>query len=364
MADDQDKSQKTEDPTQKKLDEAQSKGEVAKSQEVKHWFILFAITLVLLISARSSTSGISDALSQIFKTSHAIPVEGDHIIAYMGNLLAQIATYLIVPVIILVAAALAGAMVQNPPLFTFEKIKPKPDKISPLAGFKKLFSIQNTVEFLKSMLKIIIVAGVVFILVWPEKERLEQIMTYDVLDVMNLILSMALRVLGGVVAVMAVIAGMDFMFQKFQFQKQMRMSKQEVKDEMKQTDGDPHVKARLRQIRQERSRQRMMAAVPEADVVVTNPTHYAVAMKYEHGDMDVPKVIAKGVDNVALRIREVAEEHDIPILENPPLARALHSVVEIDEEIHPEHYQAVAEVIGYVMKLRKGQRAQYKPKNN
>jgi flagellar biosynthetic protein FlhB len=141
------------------------------------------------------------------------------------------------------------------------------------------------------------------------------------------------------------------MFQRFQFMKQQRMSKQEIKDEYKQLEGDPTVKAKLRQIRMERSRQRMMAAVPDATVVITNPTHFAVALKYEHSQMDAPVVVAKGVDAVAFRIRELANENEVPVIENPPLARALYASVEIDDAIPPEHYKAVAEVIGFVLKL-------------
>ena len=159
--------------------------------------------------------------------------------------------------------------------------------------------------------------------------------------------------MAGVIAVMTVVAFLDVLFQRYQHTKKLRMTKQEVKDEFKQLEGDPQVKARLRQIRMEKARQRMMAAVPEADVVVTNPTHYAVALKYEHGTMEVPVLLAKGTDAVAQRIRALAEEHAIPLVENPPLARTLFATVDIDEEIPPEHYQAVAEVIGYVMRLRR-----------
>ena len=153
------------------------------------------------------------------------------------------------------------------------------------------------------------------------------------------------------------IAGFDFLYQKFEFHKSMRMSKQDIKDEMKQTEGDPIIKARLRQLRIERSRKRMMAAVPEADVVITNPTHYAVALKYTSGEMAAPVVVAKGVDTIALRIREVAKENDVPIVENPPLARAIHGGVEIDQAIPETYYRAVAEVIGYVWRLKGKRRA-------
>jgi flagellar biosynthetic protein FlhB len=162
------------------------------------------------------------------------------------------------------------------------------------------------------------------------------------------------KLLGGVLAIVAVIAVLDYALQRFTLMRSLRMSRQDLKDEFKQTEGDPMIRARLRQIRVERARRRMMQAVPEADVVVTNPTHYAVALKYVMTNMNAPKVVAKGVDEVALRIRAVAEKAGVPIVENPPLARALHGAIELDQEIAPEHYKAVAEVIGYVMRLRQG----------
>jgi flagellar biosynthetic protein FlhB len=152
---------------------------------------------------------------------------------------------------------------------------------------------------------------------------------------------------------MTVIAGLDILYQRYEHNKSMKMSRQEIKDEHKQSEGDPAVKGRLRQIRQERARQRMMAAVPDASVVIANPTHFAVALSYQHEAMDAPKVVAKGADVIALRIREVAEENGVPVVENPPLARALFNGVDLDQDVPPEHYKAVAEVIGYIMKLKR-----------
>jgi len=170
--------------------------------------------------------------------------------------------------------------------------------------------------------------------------------------VLDRIHEIALVIAAATVMVMTVIAALDFMYQRYNQYKNLRMTKQEVKDEHKQSEGDPHVKARIRRLRQERAQQRMMAAVPEADVVITNPTHYAVALEYKMETMPAPRLVAKGVDSLAQRIRETAEEHEVPLVENPPLARALYAAIELDEEIPAEYYQAVAEVIGYVMRLK------------
>lgn len=357
----EDDAQKTEEPTQKKLADALEKGDFAKSQEIKNWFVLFGAAIVTLVAIQGLARNLRETMASVIEQSYVIPMDASGLSTYLGDLISQIATFLILPAIILVVAAFAGAMVQHRPMITVEKIKPKLSKISPLSGFKNKFSMQNLVEFSKSVFKLILVSAVVLIIVWPEKEMLENMMTLEASAVIDVIYGLVIRVLIGVVALMGVIAVMDFIFQKFQFVKKMRMTKQEVKDEHKQADGDPLVKARLRQIRMDRARSRMMAAVPEADVVVTNPTHYAVALKYEHGSMDVPKVVAKGIDSLALKIREVAEENSVPVLENPPLARTLYAAVEVDEEIHGDHYQAVAEIIGFVMRLKKGERLVYKP---
>ncbi|HPF46271.1 MAG: flagellar biosynthesis protein FlhB [Alphaproteobacteria bacterium] len=356
---DEDESQKTEEPTQKKLSDAMEKGEFAKSQEVKNWFVLFGAMLVGMVAINGLASNIRIAMASVLENSYRIPVDPEGLSKFMTDITSQIGVYLIFPVIILIMAALAGAMIQHRPMISIEKIQPKLNKISPLTGFKNKFSMQNLVEFLKSLFKLILVATIVVLIVWPEKDVLESIMTMDASDVNGIISNLVLRVLIGVVSVMGLVAGLDFLFQKFQFTKKMRMTKQEIRDEYKQSDGDPQVKARLRQIRMERARTRMMAAVPEADVVITNPTHYSVALKYEHGKMEVPKVVAKGMDNIALKIREVAKENNIPILENPPLARTLYAAVEVDEEIHSDHYKAVAEIIGFVMRLKKGERVVY-----
>jgi len=234
---------------------------------------------------------------------------------------------------------------------TAENMKPKLSKISLKEGVKRLFGTKSLMNLAKGVVKIVVVSIVSFMIVWPERDRLALMMTWDVAQLLPVVQTMALKMFAGVIAVMTVVAVLDYLFERMQWMKKQRMTVQEVKDEYKQMEGDPTVKAKLRQIRVERGRKRMMAAVPTATVIITNPTHYAVALKYEQG-MGAPVVVAKGVDAVAFKIREIGQEHDVPIVENPPLARALHATVEIDQEVKPEHYKAVAEVIGYVMRLK------------
>lgn len=354
MASDQDQSQKTEEPSEKKLEEAHKKGEVAKSREIAHWFVLFAVLLGVMISANTAAGRFNISFISFFENAHQIPVEGGQMAGLMRHVGQALATALAVPLILLVFGALAGHLIQHRPVISGERMKLDITKLSPMKGFKRIFSASNFMEFGKTIIKFVIVGAVVLALVLPEAGRLDQIMTQGVEDLLPLVRHLTIRMIGGVLAIMAVVAGVDFLFQYMQHRKKLRMTKQEVKDEFKQTEGDPHVKSRLRQIRMERSRKRMMAAVPEATVIVTNPTHYAVALKYERDNMDAPKLVAKGVDHLAKRIRELATEHKVPIVENPPLARTLYASVEVDQEIPAEHYKAVAEVISFVLRLRKG----------
>jgi flagellar biosynthetic protein FlhB len=198
-----------------------------------------------------------------------------------------------------------------------------------------------------------LVGAAAFFAIWPERARLATALDMNAAGVAALAMTMIVKVLIAALIVLAAIAAFDYFYQRQRFMARHRMTRQELKDEVKQSEGDPQVKARIRQIRQERSRKRMIAAVPEASVVIMNPTHYAVALKYESGKMGAPVCVAKGMDHLALTIRKVAEENDVPVVEDPPLARALYAAVELDEEIPPEHYKAVAQIIGYVMKLAK-----------
>ena len=353
MAEDQDKSQKTEEPTAKRLEEARKKGEVVKSQEVKHWFMILGGTLVVTIFATSSAVQLARTFRPFLESPDAIVADPGQITVLIGDLLTRVLAILAVPLVVLFLMALAGNLVQHMPVLAGDRIQPKLNRISPMTGLKRQFSAQNMVDFLKSIAKLIIVGSVVLMLVWPDRDRLGQMMTVGPEAVLQVIRTMSTRMLIGVVAILGFIAAGDYLFQRFEFLKRQRMTKQEVKDEYKQTEGDPMIRARIRQIRVERARRRMMAAVPEADVVVVNPTHYAVALKYEAKTMRAPLVLAKGLDLIALKIREIAEENEIPLYENPPLAQALYKSVEIDEEIPPEHYKAVAKVISYVMNLKK-----------
>ena len=221
-----------------------------------------------------------------------------------------------------------------------------------MAGLKRMFGTEALFQFGKGRAKLAVVGIVAGTILWIDRDRLEVFARLDPAACLPAILVIALKLMGGVLAVFLVITLGDALYQRFRWRQRLRMSKEEMKQEMKESEGSPEVKGRMKQLRAARVKKRMMAAIPTATVIVTNPTHYAVALRYESG-MAAPVCVAKGVDSLALRIRAVAAEHDVPVLENPPLARALHATVEIDEEIPAEHYKAVAEVIGFVLRLRR-----------
>jgi flagellar biosynthetic protein FlhB len=234
-------------------------------------------------------------------------------------------------------------------------LTPKFSKISPAAGFKRMFGTQAWVNFGKGLLKLLLVGTVLTMLMWPRRTEMEGLISTDPVALLPYTRSLSLSMFGYVVAIMAIIAAADYLFMYAQWMQRQRMSLQELKEEYKQSEGDPIVKGKIRQLRAQRARQRMMQDVPKASVIITNPTHYAIALQYDQG-MGAPVCVAKGMDNIALKIREIAGQHDIPIMENPPLARALHATVDVGQEIPPDHYKAVAEIIGIVMKLRRGRR--------
>jgi flagellar biosynthetic protein FlhB len=348
----EDDTEKSLDPSQKRLQEAHDRGDVVKSQEVSTWFVMAGATLIVIAFSDSTSSGIMTTMRGLIANSYDIRVEGPGFIGVIARLGSEVIASTARPLSLLMLAALAGTLIQHRLVWSAEGLKPKFSKVSPAAGLGRLASKQTLASFAKGLAKLGLLGAVIGSLLWPERFRLEGMVTLDVAAILPVVHVLAVKMLGTVVAIMAVIAAMDYFFQYRQWFQRQKMSVAELKEEFKQTDGDPAVKGKIRQIRQNRMRKRMMAAVPTASVVITNPTHYAVALRYERG-MNAPICVAKGADLIARKIREVASEHGIPIVENPPLARAIHATVEIDQEVKPEHYKAVAEVIGYLMRLNR-----------
>ena len=353
MAEDNDPESQTEDPTQKRLDDALERGDVAKSQEINTWFMMAGGTRVVSTFSGSVGSGLVTPMRNLLANSWMIKTDGKALLALMQQVEFAILAAVGVPLLMLVLAAIAGNMLQHRLVWSAESLTPKFSKISPGAGFKRIFGKQAAANFLKGIGKLVLLGVVMTMILWPERHRMEAMVRLDPAAMLGASTSMTIHLLGAVVAALAIVAIADYFFQYRSWFQRQKMSLQEIKEEFKQSEGDPHIKGKIRQLRQQRANKRMMSAVPKASVIITNPTHYSVALSYERG-MSAPICVAKGVDNLAFKIREIAREHDIPIVENVPLARALYATVDIDQEIPTEHYHAVAEVIGYVMRLKRG----------
>ncbi|HEY4204139.1 MAG TPA: flagellar biosynthesis protein FlhB [Xanthobacteraceae bacterium] len=353
MSEESDGPEKTEDPTQKRLDDALERGDVAKSQEVNTWFVIAGAALLLTSFSGSVGTGLQNPLRNLLANSWMIRTDGAGLLALARDIEYILIVVLGVPFLLLALAAIAGNIVQHRFVWSTEALKPKFSKLSPLAGAKRIFGKQAAANFAKGLFKVIALGAVMTMVLWPDRFRLDAMVRSDPASLLGITISLTSHLLTSVVAMLALVAIADYLFQYRQWFQRQKMSLQELKEEFKQTEGDPHIKGRIRALRHARMRKRMMAAVPKASVIITNPTHYSVALQYDRG-MPAPICVAKGADAIALKIREIAKEHDIPIVENVPLARALYATVEIDDEIPVEHYHAVAEIIGYVMGLKRG----------
>ncbi|WP_395017879.1 flagellar biosynthesis protein FlhB [Dongia sp.] len=347
-----DDSQKTEDPTGRKLQEAREQGQVAKSQEVNNLLMILALTISVIVFGGSMARDIVNMSLPFIETPDMVPTDLGHLTTMGWKLLGLVLLAGAAPLVLALFAAFFSGYLQFGLLLSSEGLMPSLEKISPMAGLKRIFSLRSFADFIKGLLKLAIVGGIVYAVITPSVGDLHKLIGMEIVQILGVITDLLARLLLTVFSAMVVITAADVFYQRYEHIKGLRMSRQEIKDEMRESEGDPMVKGRLRQLRMERARKRMMAEVPKADVVVTNPTHYAVALKYD-AQMASPKVVAKGVDKVAQKIREIAKENDVPVVENPPLARGLYAAVEVDQEITPEFYKAVAEVIGYIYRLKR-----------
>jgi flagellar biosynthetic protein FlhB len=351
MAEEQDDAERTEDPTPRRLQQAIERGDVVKSIEVSTWFMIGGATLAVMIFSGPTAFSLQATMRGLLVHSWQIPTDGPALLHLARSLFETLAVALGLPVLLLLLAAFAGTVIQHRVVFSFDPVTPDLSRISPIAGFKRLFSMTALANFAKGFVKLAVFGAVIGALLWPQRHRLGALIDVDPALILPIARTLCVKLLGTVVAILAVVAAADYLFQYRQWYERHKMSLQEMKEEFRQTDGDPAIKGKIRQLRIQRARKRMMAQVPKAAVVITNPTHFAVALQYERG-MNAPVCVAKGADLIALKIREIAEANNVPIMENPPLARALHATVELDQEIPQEHYRAVAEIIGYLMRLR------------
>jgi flagellar biosynthetic protein FlhB len=361
MAEATEQDDRTEEPTQRKLEEARSKGDIVYTPEVAAALSLFAAAFALAFLSGPA----ADSLARLFTTFIAAPEGFSADATSLRSLALTIAVRVMgalgLAALALTLAGLAARYVQDRPSFTGERMKPSLDKISPAKGFSRVFGRAAFANFLKGVAKLAVVGAAMVWTLWPHDAVISLLPNLDPAALLPFVRERALNLLLTLASAAALIAAIDYAFTRQSFMRRMRMTRREVKEELRQSEGDPHIRARIRQIRTERARRRMMAAVPKASVVVTNPTHYAVALRYEPDETPAPVCVAKGVDDVALRIRAIAEEHDVPIVEDAPLARALFASADVDEPIPREHYEAVAKIIGLVMRLAARRRVSAPP---
>nr|WP_298376199.1 flagellar biosynthesis protein FlhB [uncultured Halomonas sp.] len=355
MADDSSDDDKTEEPTPRRLEKAREEGQVARSRELSTFMMLMAGVAGLWTTGTLLYDQLGTVMEQSFLFDRSIAFDSTRMLASLwtlgtNTLIALAPLFILLTVVALVAPALLGGW-----LISAKSLKPQASKLNPLKGLKRMFSSQALAELAKAISKSVLTGSVAVAFLWAKRGELLALMDQPLQIALFHALKLAALCCGLIVLSLVVVILIDVPYQLWSHNKQLRMTKDEIKQEHKESEGDPQVKGRIRQQQQAMARGRMMSKVPEADVIVTNPTHYAVALRYSD-DMGAPRVVAKGADAVAARIRELGEEHAIPRLEAPPLARALYRHVDLDHEIPATLYTAVAEVLAWAFRLKQVRR--------
>ncbi len=353
----EDEASKTEEPSERKITKAKEEGDVAISQDAKSFIMLTGMLFVVWLLIPLMLKWYYQTSILFIENAGQIEITPGIFEQLLKRSVLGLFKVLGLPFVIFMFLGIFASIAQTGFIYAPKKLEPKWDKLNIFAALPNFINMKKIVESLKGIIKITVITFIAILVVRPYLEKVNLLPSMETISILQFIHKVVVLLLFTVVIAVLVIAVADYLYQRYTHLKKLRMTKQEVKDEYKQMEGDPLVKSRIRQIRNERARHRMMEAVPRSDVVIVNPTHYAVALEYKMEKMDAPVVTAKGLDNMALRIKAIAEEHEIPIVENPPLARALFASTEIDQMIPEEHFKAVAEVIGYVMQLKNQQPA-------
>lgn len=344
--------EKTEKATPKKRQDARKKGQIAKSQEIPGAVVLISGFLSLLMFGSYLKEKLISLYSDIFLNRLTMDVTSENVMMMFGEYGIQILLLLAPLFLTIFVMAIVANYVQAGFLFTGELLKPKFSKLDPIKGMKRIFSMRSLMEFFKSIMKLIIIGYLVYSTLWGEKDQLAGLSRISVEEAFYFTADITMNLGIKIAAALLVLAVLDFLYQRYEHEKNLKMSKQDIKDEYKKIEGDPLIKGKIRERQRRMALQRMMQEVPKADVIITNPTHFAIALKYDGSEMDAPQVVAKGQDFVALRIKEIAKEHGVITIENKPLARALFQRTEIGDSIPGDLFQAVAEVLAYVYKLQ------------
>ncbi|MEH6461672.1 flagellar biosynthesis protein FlhB [Chitinimonas sp. JJ19] len=350
MAEDSDL-ERTEDPSPRRLEDARNKGQVARSQELVTFSVLMTGVVAMISLGGSMLEALKRIVSRNLQFDRATLGDMDQLLAHFSQS-AFDGLMAILPFMASTAvAAILASIVLSGWLFTFEALTPKFDKLNPMTGIGRIFSVRSLVEMVKAVLKSSLIGGVAILTIWSEKEEVIQLIAMPPFESLAYLYEIVKFTLLVVVGSMALIVLIDVPFQLWEYKRNLRMTKEEVKQEHKESEGDPQVKAKIRQLQMQAARQRMMAEIPKANVIVTNPTHYAVALQYDEKKMKAPRVVAKGSFLLAERIIEIGRDSKVPILRTPPLARALYHHADLGEDIPTPLYTAVAEVLAYIMQL-------------
>lgn len=345
---------KTEPATPKKREDARKKGQVAKSREISSVAILTTGIVYMFFNGRSMTMELGNIIKRKFTSIPLILNEESPYIKLLTDTLQEFILIILPIMIVLVIIAVLANLLQSGFILSVEPLTPKPSKIDPINGLTKMFSKRSLAELAKSIFKIIIVGWAAFSTISEDFSKIMPLMYQEDIQIITVLGQISLKVLIRCCYIILILAILDYMYQKWEFEQNLKMTKQEVKDEFRQTEGDPLVKSRIKSIQREMARRRMMEDVPKADVVITNPTHLSIALQYggPQEGMSAPRIVAKGANKIAFRIRELAKKHDIPIIENKSLAQNLYKL-DIGDEIPPQLYQAVAEILAYVYGLKR-----------
>lgn len=350
MAEEPDKESKTEEPTEKKVRDAYERGFVPSSREAATLASLLGILVIISFFLVSGTAHLNSSLARLIDNPGGWSLENSADVVGLFHVIGMDAARLLIPVVVVLATAgILSSVVQNAPRMVLDRVRPQLSRLSISKGWQRLFGKQGQVEFFKGVFKLVAVVVLGFLLLRSAQHEVMNAMAMEPAALPALILSLGTRLLSAVAVAAVVLVAADIVWARLFWHGELKMTRQEVKDELKQVDGDPIVKARLRSLARDRLRKRMIAAVPKATLVIANPTHYAVALRYVREEGGAPLVVAKGQDLIALRIREVATAHGIPVIENKSLAQSLYKSVEVDKMIPPEFYKAVAEIVFYLM---------------
>ena len=340
---------KTFEPTEKRLRDAAERGDLPVSREASLLAALAATLMVCALMLRGAAARLAETLTQLFENPGDIVIGNGADAALLIDGVIQAAAAFALPIFaVFLVAGLAASVAQNAPSVVLDRIAPKLSKVSPAGGLKRMFGRAGLVEFLKSLVKVLIVATVAAVLLRSERDRVADLLFVSPALVPGELIAITLRLLSGIGVAFLIVAAGDLIWTRTRWRKRMMMTRQEVKDEHRQSEGDPALKAKRRSLALDRKRRRMMADVPRATLVIANPTHFAIALRYRREEGGTPRVVAKGLDLLALKIREIAAAHDISVVENKPLARSMYDLVEVGDAIPPEFYKAVAEVIHFI----------------